>query len=182
MKISVGNSDGLPLFLQDVEKREGHTCCRSTSPAVDGLIILDSFGGHFRIMFLYRSEYLKRTKTGSDASIATRIGALKSGASTAWIGLPKQKVIIMSMVMQRKAKNRSELLEALLCRSKAAQSAFVFSTHRLSAPSIAACENERFSTSLRFLASAYVRKPKLDLSSLKLLYRRASLSQRFLLL
>lgn len=83
MKMSMGNSDDLPLFLEYVENRERHTCCRSTIPAVDGLIILDSFGGHFRIMFLYRSEYLNRMKTGSDASMATTIGALKSGASTA---------------------------------------------------------------------------------------------------
>lgn len=145
-------------------------------------MILDNFGGHFKIMFLNKSEYLKRRKTGIDASMARRIGALKSGASTASIGLPKQNVMITSIVMQRNAKNRSALLEALLCLSKAAQSAFVFSTTRLSARSIAACENERLSTSFRFFASAYVRKPKLDRSSLKLLYRRASLSQRFLLL
>lgn len=117
---------------------ERYTCCRSTSPAVAGLMILEMLGGHFTIMFLYRSEYLKRTKMGSDASMASRIGALKSGASTASTDFPKQKVVIMSMVMQRKAKNKSALLEALLCLSKAAQSAFVFSTQKLSAPSIAA--------------------------------------------
>jgi hypothetical protein len=157
------------------------TSCKSTSPAVSGLRILDSAGGHFKIMFLYKSEYLKRMKMGDEASIATTIGALKSGASTACIGLPKHKVMIMSIAMHLNAKCRSTP-PALLCRAKAAQSSFVISTQSPSEPSIADCENERFKTSLRFLASAYVRKPKLDLSSLKLLYRRASLSQRFLLL
>lgn len=64
-------------------------------------MILDSFGGQFMIMFLYKSEYLKRMKTGNDASIATTIGAAKSGASTAWIGLPKQKVHMISILKQR---------------------------------------------------------------------------------
>jgi len=114
--------------------------------------------------------------------MATRIGARKPGASTAWIGLPKQKVMMMSTVMQRKAKNRSALCSAAAPRSKAAHSAFTLSTSRGSASSMAACEKERFSTSLRALASAYVKKPKLDSSSLKLRYKRASLSHRFLVL
>jgi hypothetical protein len=35
------------------------------------------------IMFLYMSEYLKRRNISDDASMATTMGALKSGASTA---------------------------------------------------------------------------------------------------
>lgn len=30
----------------------GHTVCRSTRPAVDGLMIFDNLGGQFMIMFL----------------------------------------------------------------------------------------------------------------------------------
>ncbi len=101
--MSVGNSDGCPRVPEEVEERGEQTWFRSTSPAVNGLRILESFGGHFRIKFLYRSEYLKKTKTGSDASMATTIGAWKSGASTAWIGLPKQNVVITSILMQRNA-------------------------------------------------------------------------------
>ena len=56
------------------------------------------------------------------------------------------------------------------------------STIKPSACSIADGENERVRTSLRSLASVYVRKPKLDLSSLKLWYSRGSLSHLFLLL
>jgi hypothetical protein len=63
--------------------REGVTCCKSTSPIVAGLKILESLGGHFMIMFLYMSEYLKRRNISDDASMATTMGALKSGASTA---------------------------------------------------------------------------------------------------
>lgn len=74
------------------------------------------------------------------------------------------------------------LLEALAWRSKAAHSCFVLSMQRGWAFRIAAWEKEGFRTCLRSLASAWVRKPKLDLSSLKLWYRVASLSQRFLLL
>lgn len=70
---------------------------------------MERLGGHFKIMFLYASEYLKRGKIGKDASIATTIGAWKSGASTAWIGLPKQNVVIISMDMHLNPKDKSEL-------------------------------------------------------------------------
>lgn len=36
-----------------------HTWLRSIKPAVKGLRILDIFGGHFKMKFLKRSEYLK---------------------------------------------------------------------------------------------------------------------------
>ena len=84
-------------------KKHEHTSCKSTSPAVDGLMIFDNFGGQCMIMFLYTSEYLKRMKTGNDASIATTIGAAKLGASTACIDFPKQNVQMMSMLRHRKA-------------------------------------------------------------------------------
>jgi hypothetical protein len=66
------------------------------------------------------------------------------------------------------AKGTDDVSDASMRRSSAAQSFSVFSTHRSSAASIAACEKERVSTFLRFLDSAYVRYPKLDSSSLKL--------------
>ena len=72
-------------------------------------MILDNLGGHFSIMFLNKSEYLNITKAGDDASIAITMGAWKSGSSTAWIGFPKQKVVIRSMDIQRNAKRRFEL-------------------------------------------------------------------------
>jgi hypothetical protein len=132
------------------------TCCKSTSPIVAGLKIFDNFGGHFIIMFLYKSEYLNRRKICDDASMATTIGAWNSGASTAWIDVPKHKVMIMSMAMQRNAKCKSTTLlpEVLLWRSKAAQSACVLEMHNVSALSMAEGEKERDKTSLRVLASA----------------------------
>lgn len=39
-------------------KRE-HTWLRSIRPAVNGLSFLDRSGGHFKMKFLNRSEYLK---------------------------------------------------------------------------------------------------------------------------
>jgi hypothetical protein len=98
------NSERGTQVYRIIERREvGQTCCKSTSPAVSGLIILDNAGGQFSIMFLNRLEYWKKEKTGNDASIAARIGAWKPGVSSASIDLPKQKEQMMSIDMQRKA-------------------------------------------------------------------------------
>jgi hypothetical protein len=77
-------------------------------------------------MFLYKLEYLNRGKISNEASIASRIGALKPVASIALSDVPKQKVMIMSIVMQRNAKNRSALLEEEHWREKAAQRALTY--------------------------------------------------------
>jgi hypothetical protein len=51
------------------------TSCKSTSPEVAGLMILERLGGQF-VMAAFRSdECLKPTKIGKDESIALMIGA-----------------------------------------------------------------------------------------------------------
>lgn len=75
------------------------------------------------IIFLYISECLKRTKTGSEASIATIMGALKSGSLMASTDLPKHKYVIISMLMHLKAQERSAGFLALLSLSKARHNA-----------------------------------------------------------
>jgi hypothetical protein len=51
------------------------TCCKSTSPEVAGLMILDNFGGQFIIDPFKSDECLKPMKTGRDESMAFTIGA-----------------------------------------------------------------------------------------------------------
>ena len=78
------------------------------------------------IMFLYISECLKRMKTGREASIASMMGALKPGALMASTDVPKQRLVIMSIVMQRKAQKRSAGLPALLWRLSAVHSVLIY--------------------------------------------------------
>jgi hypothetical protein len=106
----------------------------STSPLVAGLIFLDSSGGQFIIMFLYISECLKRTKTGREASMASMMGASKPGALMASTDVPKQRMVITSIVMQRKAQKRSAGVPALLWRLSAVQSALIYFDVSLLAP------------------------------------------------
>jgi hypothetical protein len=61
-------------------------------PSVNGLSFFDKLGGHFKMKFLNKSEYLKYMLTGVAASSATTMGALKSGSPKACIDLPKQNV------------------------------------------------------------------------------------------
>jgi hypothetical protein len=70
------------------------------------------------IIFLYSSECLNLTKIGDDASMATRIGALKSAACMASTELPKQRLQVMSMVMALYAKDKSAALFSFSSRAK----------------------------------------------------------------
>lgn len=57
---------------------------------------------------LTRSKFLKRTNIGSAASMASMIGALKSGALMASTDRAKQKEVMVSIVKHRNAKKRSD--------------------------------------------------------------------------
>jgi hypothetical protein len=63
-----------------------------------------------RIDFRKRGKYLNAWKAGSVLSIASTIGAAKSGSSIASTDWAKQKVVIVSIVKQRHPSNRSDEL------------------------------------------------------------------------
>lgn len=59
-----------------------------------------------------RGKCLKRWNVGSEASMASTMGALKSGSSIACTDLAKQKLMIVSTVKHRNANSRSADLPA----------------------------------------------------------------------
>jgi len=78
------------------------------------------------IMFLYISECLKRTNTGTEASIATMIGALKPGSLIASTDLPKHKYVMTSILKHLKAQERSAGLPELPSLLKTEHRALTF--------------------------------------------------------
>jgi len=80
---------------------------RCVKTAVSGDALIASQGGSEKMALRKSGKCLKRWKVGSEASLASTIGALKSGSSIAWTDLAKQKSIMASTVKHRNARSKS---------------------------------------------------------------------------
>ena len=69
-------------------------------------------GGSENISLRSKGRCLNVINAGPAASMASMIGALKPGTSVALTDRAKQKVVMVSMVKQRNAKNKSDGLPA----------------------------------------------------------------------
>src|SRR5579862_9282602 len=87
--------------------------CRCVKPAVSGDAFMASQGGSEKMVLRKRGKCLKRWNVGSELSIASTIGAAKSGSSIALTDLAKQNVVMVSIAKQRKANNKSDDLPFL---------------------------------------------------------------------
>lgn len=98
-------------------------CLRMTwswvRPAVSGDALIASPGGNENINFRNQGKWWKRWKVGRELSIATTIGAAKSGSSIALTDWAKQNSRTVSTVKHRKANSISEDLPAAWFLDKA---------------------------------------------------------------
>src|SRR5215472_12555599 len=82
--------------------------CKCVKPAVSGDALTANQGGREKISLRKGGKCLKRWNVGSELSIASTIGAAKSGSSMALTDFAKQKVVMVSTAKQRKANKRSD--------------------------------------------------------------------------
>jgi len=82
--------------------------CKCVKPAVSGEALIANQGGREKISLRNGGICLKMWNVGSELSIATTIGAAKSGSSMALTDFAKQKVVMVSTAKQRNANKRSD--------------------------------------------------------------------------